>query len=540
METIPRMLTHYGIPYRVVDRRGRPQTEEGFAGCAAVVMAQAGLGAAMEEEELQALLAAVRRGTGLVNLDGDLRQYPEFYREFFGFSRINPHPGYFRTFRTLGCDHFVTRLQREGEIHRSERAVTGTIVEKCDSTAYPLMEAFLDKEALITIRHLSPGSAYMPGNYPVLFAAKKDAGRAVQFAINPRVWRKGFLGPVGGIDDLLFQSIVYAARKPFSLFPIPNFILLSVDDCSGAHQFAYAAAAREQGVQPLISLLIDEVGPGLYPVIRDLAKSGDIFFNTHAFTYYNLFTYRFGLGEYTEREMEACFQKERRWLGELAAPQAQTVRLHWGEYGLRALPYYKKDGRVFLCPALQPGLLKADMDLRDGYAPYNLQTCYYDTLPDDPDFFCYASMPARGAEDFLTGATVYAGESRENDIHKAIQQGSDHLTKLYRAGFFGELVTHEQKIGVLDLDEWGKILGGIRNTLAAFSPIPVSHDYLGKYLRSRRGITPIKAERGEDKVRLFFQGESEEPVRITVVTECGAQEGEISPFQDETEVSLGS
>ena len=141
---------------------------------------------------------------------------------------------------------------------------------------------------------------------------------------------------------------------------------------------------------------------------------------------------------------------------------------------MRALPFLKARGHRFFCPALQTGLHKADMCMLDGFHPYGLQTCYYDYLPDDHDFFAFAAMLARHQEDFLTGCTPYLRESERTDVEKAAGNAALQVRHGHRAGFYAEIVTHEQKFDAVTMEAWDRILtradqmtGGLKRSTRA-------------------------------------------------------------------------
>ena len=72
------------------------------------------------------------------------------------------------------------------------------MVEEWRKDVVPLAEGILGKDQLVYIRHLSPWSAFEPGNYPILFATHWGKGKAVQFTLNSRVWRNAFFGHAVG------------------------------------------------------------------------------------------------------------------------------------------------------------------------------------------------------------------------------------------------------------------------------------------------------------------------------------------------------
>ena len=183
---------------------------------------------------------------------------------------------------------------------------------------------------------------------------------------------------------------------------------------------------------------------------------------------------------------------------------------------MRALPHLKRRGYRYFCPGLQTGLHKADMCMDEGYWPYGLQTCYYDSLPDDPEFFAFAAMLARHQEDFLTGCTVYLRESDRNDIEKAAANAALQIRHGLRAGFYAEIVTHEQKFDGLSMSEWDGILARAGEMTAGLERIHAGHDEIGRYLKGKDGVWIAEADVTDGQLTCQVRGESDAPLRISV------------------------
>jgi hypothetical protein len=527
-------LEHFGLPYRLLNLATQRLTSKLLAECAAVVVAQNRLNEALGPADSAVLAEAVAAGVGLVNLDFDLRQLAAPLRGLFGFERIGPHPYATDLIRIATSQHYITGLQDAGELHRCRRMVTATIAEQWGPDVVALAEGLLGREQLVYTRHLVPGSAFEPRNFPLLFAARCGQGRAVQFAVNVRLWRQAYLGHAQGLDDLLWRSIVWAARKPLVANMVPPLVTISFDDCRGRHDFAYADIASRCDLVPLASVFVDQVPPRLLPRLRAGQEGGRVRFGVHGLDYYQLLTWRFGSGEYSDAELDRVFARVDSWWQQVGTRPGTTLRLHWGEYGVRALPRLKQRGYRYFCPALQTGLHKADMCLEDGFWPYGLQTCYYDSLPDDHDFFAFASMLARGQEDFLTGCTAYLGESPRNDLEKAARSAAGQIRHGLRAGFAAEVITHEQKFDVLGLDEWEQILRRAWELTAPCEPVPAGHDQIGAYLEGKDAVRLRAVIVDGDRLRCELAGATAAPLRLSVFVDDGAQVRrlyqEVAPF----------
>ncbi|MBI3987381.1 MAG: hypothetical protein HY343_10695 [Lentisphaerae bacterium] len=527
-ETVVLALEHLGMPYRILDLARERLTAETANAAAALLIAQNRLGGSLTQEETAVIADAVRNGVGLVNLDNDLRLYKAPLLEIFGFEGINPHPYTTNIIRSRPTGHYITGMQDPGEFHTFHRMTTAIIAERWRPDVIPLAEGILGKDQLVYIRHLAPWSAFEPGNYACLFAARWGRGKAVQFTLNPRVWRKEFYGH-DGLGDLFWRSIVWAVRKPFAANLIPPFVTMSVDDCSGRHDFAYADIARQHGHRPVVSLFLKTIPRRLYAKIRDGQKSGDVLYNTHAMNYYDLLMYDFGKGESSPEKLREQFAFNDAFWKDVGVKPCNTIRGHWGEYGRLALPYLKERGHRYFCPALQMGLHKADMCMSDGFWPYNLQTRYYDYLPDDNDFMGFASFPQRGTEDFLAGCTTLLRESEFNDVEKAARSGASHLLRGLRAGFYGELVFHEQKFEVLQLDEWDRILARIAQLLGSREIIHSHHDEVGPYLRGKDNVRIAESGVESGNIRCRLKGRTAAALRLSVFRD--EDEGVVRQYQ---------
>ena len=65
------------------------------------------------------------------------------------------------------------------------------------------------------------------------------------------------LGPVDGLDDVVWRGVVWAARKPFVMRGLPNFVTMRVDDVEGPFDWVHAANAV--GFKPFLALFISNV-----------------------------------------------------------------------------------------------------------------------------------------------------------------------------------------------------------------------------------------------------------------------------------------
>ena len=106
------------------------------------------------------------------------------------------------------------------------------------------------------------------GTQPFLAITTYGQGNAVQWGsynwMSPSV-----KGPIMGLDDLVWRSIVWAARKPFGMQSMLPFVTMRVDDETGP--FDYIHVANEFNIKPWAGLFYQSVSDAS---AADLSDSG--------------------------------------------------------------------------------------------------------------------------------------------------------------------------------------------------------------------------------------------------------------------------
>jgi hypothetical protein len=282
---------------------------------------------------------------------------------------------------------------------------------------------------------------------------------------------------------------------------------MSFDDCSGRHDFRYLDICTRHGFIPLVGLYPDYIRDEHRPTLQAKAQAGEILVNTHGGRdYYDRIYYDLGVGEYAPEEIREKFEWEDRFYQWLDLEHCRTVRGHFGEIGVRSLPFLKERGRTELCTPIHIGEHRTDQFPEDGYWPYNSLQRFYQPLPDDNDFYIFGSFNVRHLVDFLTGATIWLRESLVNDIEKAAYQAAEQIRRGLRDGFFAEVLTHEQKFAALNIEEWDRILARAGEKASRFERISAHHDDIATYLRTRDGTWISRVECEPDGLELVVSG----------------------------------
>ncbi len=485
-ETVIVALRHFKLPFRLYDLAAGPLTSDLLAECAAVVFAQSRLGDVLSLEETELVVSAVEdAGVGLVNFDGELRLYKPPLLRLFGLE-VDPLPMASDLLRIHTGDHFITHTQRQGSLVRLNRPVTFAQVKRIGRNVTELAQTALGKDQLIFSRHNVPGTAYEPDQFPAILAVASGRGRAVQFACSPRIWHREFLGHGMGLDAFFWRAIVWVARKPFAALMMPPYVSVRVDDGSGRHDFGYVDVMNRHGHRPLVSCLLDNIPDAVVPLMQTKHASGEADWDAHAFSYYDLIPFDFGVGERTDADLRERFERIDVWYKQRGIQPPRTAYFHWGEIGIRALPYLKARGRTYLYAAYDIGQPKWER-LFPGWWPYGLNSLFYDYLPDDPDMYNVGAMLPRHLvePDVLTGCTTWAGDNPTNDMDRASERAAEAVRLALDSGFYAEITTHEQKFGVLTLDEIDRWLSLLDVKTERHDVRKVGHEQALAYTRSR-------------------------------------------------------
>lgn len=522
-ETVLVALQHLGFPYRIHDLAAGSLTCDLLSDCAGLVIAQAHLGEALSLAETERIASAVEEdGLGLVHFDGELRLYKPPLLRLFGLE-VDRIPLASDLLRIGGDDHFVTCTQQPGSLVRLKRPLPFAQIQRVGRHVVELAQVAMGKDPLIFARHHVPGTAYEPGQFPAVLAAVCGRGRAVQFACSPRLWHREFFGHGMGLDALFARAILWAARKPFIAQTMPPYVTLRVDDAIGRHGFRYTEVMNQHGHRPLISCFLDRIPDEVVPFMRAQYERGRVDWDVHAFDYYTLLPFDFGIGEYSDAELRERFERVDRWYEERGFEPPRTAYFHWGEVGVRALPYLKARGRTFVYSMYHLGQLKAER-LFPNWWPYGLDSLFYDYMPDDPEIYNVgAGLPRHIVEpDVLTGCTTWAGDHPTNDMVKAAQRASLPIRLALDSGFFAEVSTHEQKFGVLTLEEIDRWLTLLQQEVARYEVRFVGHEQAAEYTQARDESWIAAASTPDGKaVHVSLCGEARVPLELAVFENDG-------------------
>ncbi|HWX18988.1 MAG TPA: immunoglobulin domain-containing protein [Candidatus Binatia bacterium] len=487
-------LDNFGCPYTVLDIATNSLGPE-VSNHAVIIIGHSQLdtnltclGSAAQSN----IATAVSNGVGLINFDNNLagsgnQPRYQFVQQIFGFGYGTTTPVLNVTLPATepqGQMHFITALHGAGDV------VTLRSNLSLPSLALP---------AGVT-------GVAMAGGQPFLAIGKHGQGHAVQWGSYD--WMStAVLGPVEGLDDLLWRSIVWAARKPFVMRGLPNLVTMRMDDVSGP--FWWVRVANQIGFKPWMSVFLNSIDETEAADLRNLVTNGLATTSIHAFDCCNTFFY-FDHGHGTacsDTVISNNFYQGTQWHLSHGIPISKVVGPHYSEIGANAFPWLKAWGVEFVPIEIVPGTVEygsapAAWLVGGPYRLYetpqpgkvNWPLWYADSLsvPGHPELDgqflnCYSEV--------RDDASCHEWCPAHNDVAGSIGRGTRQVKRELDSMVMGTLYTHEWYLipipqssnqTPMTTNDWVAVLQGITNNLAACSPRYVTLDYANQYVRATR------------------------------------------------------
>ena len=163
-------------------------------------------------------------------------------------------------------EHYITEYHQAGEIQ--------------DLFGYMSVPKMNSKNATVLIS----------GNdHPLLVVNADKPGKIVQWT-SPDWMYYSILGPLGGMDDCLWKSIVWAARKPFTMQALPRIATMRVDDVAGSGRqqwdetpLYWVKTVNKYGFKPWLGLFNYNLSPEAIEELKELVNNGLATASPHAF-----------------------------------------------------------------------------------------------------------------------------------------------------------------------------------------------------------------------------------------------------------------
>ena len=385
------------------------------------------------------------------------------------------------------------------------------------------------------------------GNEPFLLSTTYGQGRAVQWGSYD--WMSHLVkGPMRPLDDLVWRSVVWAARKPFAMQGMPPFLTMRVDDVPGP--FGWIEVANEFGYKPWVGLFYGDLGPQDAARLSDLVHAGQATASVHAvhgdtFFYYDDAQQQ----DWPDGVMEANFADATAWHTLRNIPISSYVVPHAYEFGTNAFQGLREWGVEFVATMMEPGTPYGSPWIQNG--PFR----HYETgnsAGGTPLFYAdWIQVPGRPEFDgqFFNCSTEIRDDGGyewypSNDILSSIGRGTRHAVRALNSMAIATLMTHGPFIDLTDADNWHAILQGITANLAPYNVIYVTMDDACRYARAitTSDIASSSFQPLTGDMSLVLAGTTDVPTMFYLFTEsAGAIQSamvEVPPFDGTTQVSV--
>ncbi|GAP13459.1 hypothetical protein LARV_01213 [Longilinea arvoryzae] len=464
-------LDQFGVPYHIIDVSTTPVPAD-LSTYALIIIGHGRIdtsGTLLDSAEQQSISGAVNLGTGLVNFDSVL------------VNGTTPYYGYVQSIFGFG----YTSASSSYSVQVNSNAAVGAYILADQSTnqVYNTLEPFTPTGVTLPA---NASALLSVGGQPLLVARNYGQGRAIQWTsidwIRRYVW-----GPLRGWDDMVWRSLVWAARKPFVLQGMPSFVTLRVDDVDGP--FGWLPITTQSGFRPWLGIFMDTIVD--VPTLKQVVDTGNATVSIHSRASYDWFYFdHISVSNWPDATVAKNFADGTAWHTQNQIPISKYVVPHYYEFGTNVFGGLRDWGVEFIGTPTLPGDEYGGMCLIG--KPYRLTNtdCY--SADNNPfyyaDFLQVPGHPEFNGQ-FFNVLTEIRGEpayewAPDNDVTSTINRGVTHLSRAIQGMDLATLFTHETYIQGITTSNWDAIMSGLAAALQPYNPEFVTMDYAAQYVRA--------------------------------------------------------
>ena len=412
----------------------------------------------------------------------------------FGWSRI-------RLVRATGAPHYITA-----------RHVPSDLVP----TAPMAMAGMALGDAGMALAYV--------GRQPLLAVGTLGAGRVAQWG-SYEWMRPEVRGPVGGLDDLVWRSLVWAARKPFAMQVLPNLLTMRVDDESGPLEWLHTAV--DVGFKPWVGVFLSNLDDRESRELSALVRGGSATVSVHSFNDATFFYFdHTRRREWPAATMAAHWRQALEWHRNYDLPISTYVVPHFYEIGANALPALMAAGVEFLGIHMAPGETYGRPWLRE--RPFRVGVAGLSSLPmsvyyaDD----LVAASPGSGGHGLFNCVTEIRDDAGYEWYPSAepgvtIGRGVRQLERALDSRTLATLFTHGYFFPAIPGPSWRRILEDIVAGVAGDAPVQMTIDAACALVRGQHTSSIAAAEYGAEpgQLRVTLSGRAEVATSVGVFDE---------------------
>ncbi|WP_308639493.1 hypothetical protein [Paenibacillus silvisoli] len=493
-----------------------PEQEADLSAWPLIVLAHPGCLAGSAPWLAARIQQAVKAGTGLISFGEPIEPY----------MRADGELRHAKSIAIREAEHPICRLHGRGEkkLHYvlSGSGIKGTAAPSAGGGCEHLVT--MDGQPLLSVRDCGAGGRF--AGWSTLEWGRRDA-----------------LGPLYGLDDLLWRSIVWAARKPFVMRCLPPFVTMRVDDVSGFGRrfggpspFFWLQDCVELGWKPWLGLFLDDLQGEAIGELEPTLRRNEATACPHSFSYWDFIYFRHSpkypdegywseaavCEPYTESEISDRARRVDDWYAKHPeVPVSRVFTPHYYELSAGFMPHLLRWGAEFICSMNPVGEPYAGIMSRG--EPYFAAT--KPLTPTTPVF--YADWFPAEDEQYRRALFASVTEIRDengyewspnNDVEASIMHGVNQLLRALDAKVLAQLFTHESGyIQYVKPENWRAIMNGVTEAVKREGVIHATLDDAMAYLRDLHESRLIQAECSADGALVVsFEGISKGASKIAV------------------------
>ncbi len=528
-------LDYFDVPYRVLDT-AQGALPDGWERASLVIAGHNGSLQGLTDRDRGRIADYVRSGGGLFLFDGDLFGRT---RRHLGEELLSLKPG-----APLAVDeavviepgdlaHFITA-------YKADRPALKTVPARRVKFEVPGVSSLGDQAKVVM----------KIGGQPLVMSGTYGRGRIVQWTtyrwLDPNV-----LGFYNGLDDVVWRSLVWVARKPFVFQGNIPLVSMRIDDCAGLDMdFAYIDTINKYGIIPHIAFMMDDTPSSAADKLGEYTRQGKAEAFIHArqragftgFFFWDFDFNDFSRGKpYSDDVLRRNFEELEAFHRKHNIQYARTVTSHYVPSATNTLPYLRAMGVTFdaISPATMPSTSEYhfwpyELYQRAGYFDVSFTSggdgnfvyrsgMTMDWVEKDPSLFCTTSDALSIKVDWLRPSRA-PGFEESRKVEGMITDGTGMLRLALDSMGPAFFFTHELNIGLLEggAGQLDRAFEGVMTNLKKFHKvIPCGFDQLNQYGKNIRtaDLTAARYDPGTRSLVADWRGFSDMPTKFHVFTE---------------------
>lgn len=498
-------LDNFGIPYDVCNVRtdGLPSLED----YAIIIFGHKNVYS--NGYPISRLESAVRNGAGLYSFDPHLFDYSSGFNSLISQRSVSTD-----IINISNTSHFITQYHVPDAYNS-----TSNIVDL--SRSWSLVQAS-NLVGGVNLATMSSGGTTIS----LLQISRYGNGKIVKWCGYDWVF-ENTLGPVYGMDDLIWRGIVWAARKPFVMQGMPPFITMRVDDTDGSgagvvRNFEWIKICNEFGIIPWCGTFNNDIPTSYIPTLRSLINSNNATASPHAFG--EDFIY-FNHNKLPTFDAAANTRMARDFYIENGLKISKYFVPHFYEVSSEALPVIRAMGGEFIGIHMLPDHFYYSPTPWINCPPYRINR---NGMSDARMPVYYGGYVELNGIDFFNCLTEIRDDGGyewypDNNVTTTVARGIRHLRRSLNSMVLANLFTHEYFFASISTANWREIVGQITSAISGYDPEYTSMDYAATYIRAKTNIKITNVTSGPDDIEISYEGNNDLNTRCYLFTEDNGQ-----------------